>query len=95
MSLKELLAAANNLDEETWEKVDKIARIISPGAFPEEVSRYINEPARARQLRISRIEYEQSVAKRKAWEILVLLGIVPDTYGWTTVFNFLQEEKNE
>ena len=81
--IDEVVRKARELDPELWAKVDAIARIIDPSAFSEWYDGITPvEPD-------ARVRYMRSVAENKAWRILQLLGIAPESYDWPRLFDAL------
>lgn len=80
----EAVAASRRLHPEAWEKADRIARIIDPGAF----GRWYDATGPdAKPIKPStRIKAKRARARRKAWDILRLLGEVPEETDWMAIF---------
>lgn len=83
-AVDEAVAASRRLHPEAWEKVDRIARTIDPGAFAKwyDTTGPDAEPVEPRL----RVRMKRARARRKAWDILRELGIVPETTDWEAIF---------
>lgn len=86
-TIERLVAADRRLHPEVWERIDRIAEIIAPEAFPGEAWDGTGPDAR----RITwddnpRVQYAQSVARNRAMEILRYLGLTPGPTDWPALF---------
>ena len=86
-AIETLVAADRRLHPEEYAKVDAIAEIIDPSAWPGEAWDGIGPEAR----RITwdhdvRVQYMRSIARCKARTILEYLGIVTRRTDWQAIF---------
>lgn len=81
---EEAVQAHRELHPELWEKIDRIARIIDPGAFGEAFDG--TGPDAQRIPDTLRLRYMRSRARHQAWQILEYLGHVPQETDWVEIF---------
>lgn len=91
----ELVRISRELDPETWAKVDRIARIVDPGAFTDAVDAEGRRFDERTDILGTRLRYMQAVAVSRAWDILRALGIVPAETDWLPIFERLQRRLPE
>ena len=81
--VEEAVAAWRRLNPELARKVDRIAEIITPGAFRKA---YDGLGSSGSEIATARKEYRRARARRKAMEILRYLGEAPETTDWAAIF---------
>lgn len=87
MSIEEMVAADRKRQPELWEKVDRVAALVDPGAFP--VGETVIEPPEAAERYRVRLAYMQSAARHRAMQILQVLGIAPEHFDWMDLFEYM------